>query len=285
MIRFRQDHAPGYCTYSNGYHEIRWDVSGCNLGCLFCWSPKDAPTCDKSPQQVFRDTIDNLADSTKTFIRFTGGEPTLQWQELSKVLRMYDNHPQLGQMPVLIQTNGIEIGKHRVDLSALYTSRRQRYLVELSFKGTNPNEFALLTGREPALYRCQLQAYRTLSQMAQRSCNLCVVAVLGIYHSALKGRSRFAFKGPEGKLLFDNVKSWDPGFRQVWKSENWKWVERLRMSPKGMWDKLVERCGPGGAGILHHAEKGFPTNPDGEFAAKPASANYAKSLVEGDYWG
>ena len=289
MIRFRRKYAPGKCEHG-GYHEIRWDVLGCNLRCQFCWSPAsrpektDEPLCEKDPETVVQDTQDAIIDAKKTFIRFTGGEPTLQWEEISAALRMFNDHPILKQIPILIQTNGIEIGKERVDLGIFEEQDAQRYLVELSFKGTNPGEFRLLTGKDPGLYQYQLRAYHMLSQIADLSCNVCVVAVLGIYHSALDGPSKYAFKGRDGKLLFDNPALWDPGFRMIWESTDKKWVESLRMFPKGMWDKLLERCGPKGSRILHYSEGGFNSDAKGIFMAKPDSAILATSIVHGMYW-
>ncbi len=44
-------------------------------------------------------------------------------------------------IPVLIQTNGIEIGRGRVGLGELISASSQPYLFELSFKGTSREEF------------------------------------------------------------------------------------------------------------------------------------------------
>jgi uncharacterized Fe-S cluster-containing radical SAM superfamily protein len=231
MISLRKRYAPGYCEYRSGYHEIRWDVVGCNLKCQFCWSPASRPqqtsepSVQKSATEVFHDTLNALSDPSKTFIRFTGGEPTLYWDDFSCALDMFDGNDTISQIPVLIQTNGIEIGRGNATLEGLLSCTSQLYLFELSFKGTNGEEFSLLTTKDPELYQHQLKAYEVLADFSQRSSRIRVVAVLGVYHSALKSKSKYAFINPTSDaILFDNPDVWDPKFKQIWLSTQSKWV-------------------------------------------------------------
>lgn len=114
MIPFRKKYAPGHCEYRSGYKEIRWDVVGCNLRCQFCWSPasrpeeSSEPMVRKSPDDVLGSTLGIVSDPSDVFIRFTGGEPTLYWSEIVQNLGLFDANPRTCQIPVLIQTNGIE---------------------------------------------------------------------------------------------------------------------------------------------------------------------------------
>lgn len=291
MLAMRAKYSPGHCDYEGRYHEVRWDLSGCNLRCLFCWSPASIPETSHDPVRhvTASDLVSATTDGTRqrgaTFIRFTGGEPTLQWAELAEALRSLHESATSSSPPILIQTNGVAIGDGAASLDVLGSTPRQRYLIELSLKGTNAMEFALLTGREPALYSQQLKGLAALRAYSSQHPNVQVVAVLGIYHSATGGRSKYAFVDPsDGHLLFEDLPRWDPEFRRQWTSASHKWVEALRMSPKGVWDNLYRRCGPEGAGIIRYFPAGADTNGQRLFPGKPKSAEYARRLVSGWFW-
>lgn len=119
MLKIRKKYSPGTYSYDNIYNEIRWDLVSCNLKCLFCWSPASRPdeTKDeylyKSSSDVINETIKkiNALGNDKIFIRFTGGEPTLYWDDLCTILTYFDSDDQINKFPILIQTNGIIIGQ------------------------------------------------------------------------------------------------------------------------------------------------------------------------------
>lgn len=291
MLRVREKYAPGSCDYDGQIREVRWDLSGCNLRCLFCWSPASRPqeTGDRavsvSPEDVARRTARAISDPSRAFVRFTGGEPTLQWLEVTSALSAIRMSDPARRPPVLFQTNGIEIGRGNLDLSELTRDPNQLYLFEVSFKGTNPDEFALLTGQNRDLYELQLAGYQRLLKLTQARGNVAVVAVLGVYHSATKGSSKYAFVNPKsGAVLFDDRSKWHPGFAAVWQSAPLKWVERLRMSPKGIWENVLARCGPQAAGVVAHFPQGVSTNPLGLFPAKPLPAKYVQQIVSARFW-
>ena len=291
MLKVRTKYSPGSCEYDGIFHELRWDLSGCNLRCLFCWSPASRPseTNDAmrlvSPKEVVAETIRNLRGKQHSFIRFTGGEPTLQWNSLLEVFELFRETADYSKPPILIQTNGIEIGKGNVDLAPLSKDQNQLFLFEFSFKGTNKDEFALLTGRPCEDFEDQLNGYRLLKQFAKTNKNVCVVAVLGIYHSSINGPSKYAFVNPEThKILFDDYNNWDPLFTELWEEADFKWVERLRMSPIGVWRNLRERCGSGGGRILKNFPTGVATNTRNKFSSKQKSSDYVKKIVSKQYW-
>lgn len=291
MLAVRQKYAPGVCAYDSGVHEIRWDLSGCNLRCLFCWSPASRPSethdaaVSLSPNDIAVRTLRNLSAPSRTFIRFTGGEPTLQWSDIASALAMLRESAPGRRPPVLFQTNGIEIGRGNIALEELAADPNQLYLFEVSLKGTNPEEFALLTGKEPALYQLQLAGYRRLKDFAVQNPNVAVVAVLGVYHSSASGYSKYAFVDPrDGHILFDDESLWDPEFAAAWRGAHLKWVERLRMSPKGVWENVLARCGPQAAGVIRRFPDGVFTNPRGAFPAKPKPAEYVRKIVDARFW-
>ena len=88
----------------------------------------------------------------------------------------------------------------------------------------------------------------------------------------------------DGTIMFDGHKPWDPKFEEIWNDSKRKWVEALRMSPKGVWTNLLKRCGDGGARILRYFPSGVYTNPRFIFLAKPKGYEYARSLVHKQYW-
>ncbi len=290
MLKVRAKYPPGTCDY-DGYQEIRWDLSGCNLRCLFCWSPASRPFETNDPvltvtsEEVAAETLRSVRDRSRAFIRFTGGEPTIQWNDLADVLMHCNVAAMLPKPPILFQTNGIEIGKGTVALDVLTENTAQYYLFELSFKGTNPDEFSLLTGKTPDLYKFQLDGYQRLLELSRAGRNVRVVAVLGVYHSSTRGPSKYAFVNPSnGKLLFDDLEKWDPRFSRLWSSAPLKWVEPLRMSPMGVWKNVLKRCGSGGADVLRYFPAGTQTNARRLFPAKPRSRDYARQIVTKKFW-
>lgn len=291
MLKVRTKYSPGSCDYAGNYQEVRWDFSGCNLQCLFCWSPASRPAVTEDPartlttREVVTGTIQSLRDKSRAFIRFTGGEPTLQWFYLNDALTELPAELGTQRPPILIQTNGIEIGKGTARLDTLRSDPSQCYLFELSFKGTNRDEFALLTGKPAELFEQQVAGYQKLLDVSRASPNVRVVAVLGIYHSSIRGLSKYAFVNPRtGRLLFDDPGIWDPAFATLCRSAPLKWVEPLRMSPLGVWRNVLNRCGPSGANVLRHYPSGIPTNRLGLFPAKPKSADYARQIVTKRFW-
>ena len=251
-MRIRDKYSPKYCGYPSKnpeYFELRWDLVDCILGCEFCWSPASRPKKMKeriielSPAQVIRETIKTIKNPFKSFIRFTGGEPTLYWRELLQVFEYFAEDETMINIPILIQTNGISIGGGTTNLYELNRPpfNKLKFLFELSIKGTNSEEFELLTRTKKKLYNHQLNAYKILKNLYSHNTNLSFITVLGIYHSSIKGnRSKFAFIYPsEETLMFDGYKPWDKEFEKIWNEAERKWVEPLRMSPKGLWENVT----------------------------------------------
>jgi len=296
-VYLRKKYSPFYCGYPSGspeYFELRWDVMGCILGCHFCWSPASRPEETHEPfiikcsSTIFTDTRKSINFPQKTFIRFTGGEPAIYWEDLVKVFQAIGNDDKLREIPILIQTNGILFGRGDANLSVLAQKpvSKLRFLFELSFKGTNTKEFEVLTGRSGDFYEYQLNAYSKFLEAQRNNSNLSFVSVLGIYHSAIHNHySKYAFVDPkDGTVMFDRRELWHPKFEKIWRDSKIKWVEPLRMSPKGVWKNLWRRCGDDGLRILRYFPEGAYTNPENTFPAKPKSYEYARSIVHRKYW-
>lgn len=291
MLKVRAKYVPGTCVDEGGYCEIRWDLSGYNLRCAFCGSPAsrpletDDPTCTVTSKEVVAKTLKNLGDKSSTFIRFTGGEPTLQWSGVAEAILQLNSAIAPPRAPFLFQTNGIEIGKGTVSVETLVEDQNQLYLFEVSLKGTNSDEFMLLTSKSAERYDCQLEGYQRLLEASRLRRNVRIVAVLGVYHASTRQHSKYAFVNPiTGEVLFDDYKNWDPRFSALWRTTSLKWVEPLRMSPLGVWKNLLRCCGPDGAGLLRNFLEGTPNNVGGVFPAKPKSAKYARQIVTKHFW-
>jgi pyruvate-formate lyase-activating enzyme len=292
LIRFKKQNAGRAIIWTGGYWEIRWELSGSNLGSRF--SSARTPSgegrkdtgIEHSPGEVLGDTSAALAqcDPKRTFIRFLGGEPTLYWEDLLEAFRLFDSDDALRPIPVVVQTNGIDIGTGKVDLTPL-SSLRIRFLFELLLKGTNDLEFLVLTGERSALYKEQLKAYAQIRRARQRTSNVALVPVLAYYHTAAKGIAKYYLVNPgTGKPLFDNVEKWDPSFRRLWNSAPVKWADLLKLFPMVKRKDILEGFGPQGAEIIAEDPKGVAVNPGGIFPIRPRPSAYAKSIVDHTYW-
>lgn len=136
------------------------DVIGCNLRCRFCWAWYFRDRHDLgyflSPQEVFKRLISIATKGGYRYLRLTGGEPTISRKHLIEILKLVEN----SRYSFIIETNGILLG---ADLSyAKELSKFNNVYTRISFKGTNPQEFAILTGAVPEGFKLQLQALRNL---------------------------------------------------------------------------------------------------------------------------
>jgi len=296
-IKVRINHSPKYRGYplkNPEYFEIGWDFVDCILGCDFCWSSEFKPKTTKKlnvelrPNQIIQNTIKNIVKPSTSFVRFSGGEPTLHWKTLLHVFRYFAEDDLLVNIPILIQTNGISIGMGTTNIFELNRPpfNNLKFLFELSLKGTNSEEFELLTRTSKKLYTHQLTAYKILKNCHNHNPNLSFITVLGIYHSSIKGKhSKFAYVYPSDQtLMFDGHRPWDKEFENIWNETKRKWAEPFRRYPKGLWENVLHRCGPTGAGLLKYFSKGVVTNPKSIFPAKPNGCEYASGIVNNRYW-
>jgi uncharacterized Fe-S cluster-containing radical SAM superfamily protein len=297
VITLRKGYSPQICVYpaeNPEFFELRWELVGCILGCEFCKTPASKPEklgnqiIELNPTQIFDIAAQNIVDPSKSFIRFTGGEPTIYWKEVIEVLKQLANNETTVDIPIVIQTNGISIGNGTVNVYELNRTpfNRLKILFELSIKGTNSEEFELLTRTSKKLYAYQIKAYKLLKNARSHNRNLSFICVLGIYHSSNKEKeSTFVFVYPNSNIpMFDRHKPWDKEFENMWKETKRKWAEPLKTSPKRIWENILKRCGSEGAGLLKHFQDGVPTNPESIFPPKPESYEYAYEIVTHDYW-
>jgi uncharacterized Fe-S cluster-containing radical SAM superfamily protein len=132
------------------------DVVGCNLRCKFCWSWRYSHTLNKgdfyNPLRVFEKLIEIASNRGYQYIRLSGGEPTVSRKHLLELLKLFDETKYI----FILETNGILLGydeKYAKELASF-----SNLVVRISFKGTTPEEFYLLTGADQKYFELQFKA-------------------------------------------------------------------------------------------------------------------------------
>ena len=139
------------------------DCVGCNLSCIFCWSQKYNSNPEKygnfySPKSVVEKLSSIAKKKNYRQCRISGGEPTLNWQHLLKVLE----HLSKTGLSLILETNGILIGYNESYASQL-SDYKDLIHVRVSLKGASPGEFSKLTGASPEFFELQIQALKNLA--------------------------------------------------------------------------------------------------------------------------
>jgi uncharacterized Fe-S cluster-containing radical SAM superfamily protein len=136
------------------------DVVGCNLRCKFCWSWRYSYFTNKgfyqSPQRVFEKLVSIAERRRYKYVRLSGGEPTITMKHLVQLLELLDET----RFIFILETNGILIGydkRYAEELAGF-----SKIAVRVSFKGTTPEEFELLTGARRDFYIYQFKALENL---------------------------------------------------------------------------------------------------------------------------
>ena len=162
------------------------DCCGCNLKCIFCWSnrPRDDPGNIGrfySPEEIFENLIECAKRNNYRRIRVSGNEPTLGGEHLLKLLELVEKTGYL----FILETNGTLIN----DRYAKALSRFKNLHVRVSLKGTNPEEFSLLTGASRGAFELQLNALRYLINYKVR-CHPAVMLSFSKEESLLRLREK-----------------------------------------------------------------------------------------------
>ncbi|OYT48781.1 MAG: molybdenum cofactor biosynthesis protein MoaA [Desulfurococcales archaeon ex4484_42] len=152
------------------------DVIGCNLHCKFCWAWYFKNRYDLgqllSPTQAFEKLEYIAKRNNYKLLRLSGGEPTLTRNHLLELVKLSDE----AGYTFILETNGILLGYDRSFAKEL--ARFSNIIVRVSFKGTTPEEFELLTGACSQAYEYQFQALRNLLEAGLEPLKEIVVAVM-----------------------------------------------------------------------------------------------------------
>ena len=152
-----------YQGISTGY------VCGCNLRCFFCWSHpcRDQPERYggyHSPESAFR-VIERLAArSGVRRARLSGGEPTLCWRHLTKLIELADESRELDLF--ILETNGILLG-FRPELAEDLACFR-KLVVRVSIKAGTPEGFSWKTGAAGWAFELPFKAIERLLSLGVR---------------------------------------------------------------------------------------------------------------------
>jgi uncharacterized Fe-S cluster-containing radical SAM superfamily protein len=170
------------------------DCVGCCLRCQFCW----ALAVTDRPKRVGRlysptDVARRLARicQKKGFcqVRLSGNEPTLGREHLIAVLEAVPR-----DLLFILETNGILIGADPTYAKDL--NRYPNLQVRVSLKGSDPNEFQMLTGARAEAFELQIAALQHLLDAGVH----CYPAVMASF-SSLKNLEKL--RGRLGRLMPD----------------------------------------------------------------------------------
>lgn len=207
----------------NPPYELALRFAGCCLRCGPCfaaeysWSDKflHNPRVRKNIplDRVLADfnAIPLPVNGKYNWMRILGGEPLLNDEYIEF---LFDFIIQASIMNaskfnngIIIQTNGIHIGRGNTNL--LKTKLQELYrtnptiivTVEISIKGTNPEEFELLSQSDKSLFRYNIESYYRLKDLSLPNLRTVIIAGYGISESFLltNGRNPKSFI----TILFD----------------------------------------------------------------------------------
>ncbi len=120
------------------------DTVGCNLRCKFCWSANSVWNAKNigefyTPEQVANNLKKIAIKKRFHQMRISGGEPTIGRKHLLSLLSKIES-----RFLFILETNGILLGEDKSYVKEL--AKFNNLHVRVCFKGSNPEEFSILTG-------------------------------------------------------------------------------------------------------------------------------------------
>jgi len=173
--------------------EIVLDVKGCNFNCKLCWGYKlryEAKPIIKSTKDVVDDIVCRYRrvrflekKGYRMFdLRFSGNEPSLQWDHVVDVINAVSK---LGIFrKVIVETNGALFADKPELLEKLRGIRGIYVDIDVSFKGVNPKQFRYISGMPEEYFYKQIEGFVNLYEFVRKNAlgNINVNPVLGINH-------------------------------------------------------------------------------------------------------
>jgi uncharacterized Fe-S cluster-containing radical SAM superfamily protein len=135
------------------------DCCGCNLKCIFCWSNKPRDNPERignfyNPDQVFSKITKCAETHNYRLLRISGNEPTIAKTHLLEVLSLVEET----KYCFILETNGTLLD----DEFAVALSKFRNLHARVSLKGTNPEEFSMLTNAVPETFDKIMEGLRLL---------------------------------------------------------------------------------------------------------------------------
>lgn len=231
-------------------YELALRFAGCCLRCGACfaagysWADKFLENRRVKPNislnRVLKDfnDIPTPTSGSYNWMRILGGEPLLNDEYIEYLFNFIIEASKINAAKfnkgIIIQTNGIHIGKGNTSLleeklKGLYKANPEVIVaIETSIKGTNPEEFELLTQSNQDLFQYNIQSYYKLRDLKLPNLRPVVIAGFGISESFLLTMGR----NPKSMItiLFDNDTPtyhqtlWSNDFRKLYNDflSEWK---------------------------------------------------------------
>jgi uncharacterized Fe-S cluster-containing radical SAM superfamily protein len=199
-------------------YELCIRFAGCSLSCGLCfasgysWSDRFLRRKTVTDRKTVEDAVTEFEkippprnSASYNWLRVLGGEPFLNDEYVEFVLRLLVRICSIdsGKFSnrIVIQTNGIHVGKENTSLIKDYLEELYRVnpsvvvAIETSIKGTNPEEFKLLTrSTSDEFYRSNLSCYYELSKLRLPNLRSMIVAGFGVNESFLLGGGKSKFR-------------------------------------------------------------------------------------------
>lgn len=193
----------------NAPYEISLRFAGCNLKCGLCfasgysWPDKYLKQKTVTSEKNVDDVVEDFkaipypsGHSHYNWLRVLGGEPLLSDKYVDflfeVLIKISEIDSQKFNNGIVIQTNGIYIGKGNTSqikkyIEELYkTNSSVKVAIETSIKGTNPEEFKLLTQQSSEeLFNYNIRSYFALKQLNLPNLRSMIVAGFGVNESFL----------------------------------------------------------------------------------------------------
>jgi uncharacterized Fe-S cluster-containing radical SAM superfamily protein len=149
------------------------DTVGCNLHCKFCWSGNSVWNAKNTgefytPEHVAKDIQQIAIKKGFRQMRISGGEPTIGRKHLIALLKNIES-----RFLFILETNGILLGADKSYVNEL--SKFNNLHVRVCLKGSNPEEFSMLTGAKKG-FEYQIKALENLKD-ENMSYNIAIVTI------------------------------------------------------------------------------------------------------------
>jgi uncharacterized Fe-S cluster-containing radical SAM superfamily protein len=139
------------------------DVLGCNLGCVYCWCWSINSKLKLGDYRKPKDVVEILLSIARRdgfrIVRLSGGEPTLCFDHLVNVLKIFASVRR--SEVFVVETNGIVLGVND-DYVRRLKPYRSAIVVRLSIKGCSEEEFEKITGFNRSVFYLQIKALENL---------------------------------------------------------------------------------------------------------------------------
>ncbi|WP_297212064.1 MULTISPECIES: 4Fe-4S cluster-binding domain-containing protein [Thermodesulfovibrio] len=230
-------------------YEISLRFAGCQLKCGACYSASYSwhPCFINSNRVVNNKTINDLVNDYNAlptgqppynWMRIVGGEPLKNQNYVDFLFNFLKSiqNTHIFNNKVIIQTNGIYLGQellgnqntnfsnilkqHLNDLKKIHP--QLQIVIEISIKGSNANEFQLISQSNPNLFQYNIGVYNALKNLNISNLRPTVVAGFGINESLLLPGSRVSKNTRILTILNSNRtpifhnSGWSPDFKNLY---------------------------------------------------------------------